>query len=266
MRGRRPGVEDSPIGSRAVMEQVSAPTLVSLGVFRAVRLTVAIALVVPATGASQSSPCDKVLEALAHGPHGYGRRGDRCEGIYAQQVSGSALWIASLTKSFEDYDLSSAADLIVEWTAPDSAGVQLRAQGIKPDLYYRMDAVSPAASHSFRWPSDLLAAQRIPRGDLGVVGWTHYTVGGVDRNLLLPLSIRQRRSVAEADSYDLVLFPTVELKEVYVSLAAVGPDGRPTRVILQGKPLHYGYYPAENPVHIRIRNPTPNAQRPTPNA
>jgi hypothetical protein len=235
------------------MERELAPVLAARRMSRAARLVAAVALVVPASGNAQALTCDTVLQGLAHGPHGYGPRGNRCEGIYTQQVSGSTLWVASLTRSFEEYDLTSTDDLIVEWAAPDGAGVLLRAQGIKPDLYYRMDAVSPAASHAFTWPSDLLAAQRIPQGDIGVVGWTRYKLGGVDHVLLLPLSIRQHRAAAEADGYDLVLFPTEELKEVYVSLAALGADGRPTKVIQQDKPLRYGYYPAENPVHIRLR-------------
>jgi hypothetical protein len=180
-------------------------------------------------------------------------RGNRCEGVYAQQVSGSALWVASFTQSFEEYDLTSGADLLVEWAAPANLGVRLRAQGIKPELYYRMDAVDTGASHSFRWPSDLLAAQHISREDIGVLGWTRYSLGGVDRDVYVPLRIRQHKSAPETDRYELVLFPAVELKEVYLSLAAVGPDGRPRSFIEQGKRLGYGFYPAERPVRIRLR-------------
>jgi hypothetical protein len=43
--------------------------------------------------------------------------GDRCEGTYIQPVAGTALWLASLTESFAPYDLTSRADLVVEWTA-----------------------------------------------------------------------------------------------------------------------------------------------------
>ena len=211
------------------------------------------ALLLPLEGAAQEAPCDRGLVALARGPHGYALRVNRCEGIYAQQVSGSALWVASFTQSFEDYDLTSGADLLVEWAAPGELGVRLRAQGIKPELYYRMDAVGSAASHSFRWPSDLLAAQHIAREDIGVLGWTRYALGGVNRDVYVPLRIRQHQPAPETDRYELVLFPAVELKEVYLSLAAVGPDGHPQTFIEKGKPLGYGFYPAERPVKIRLR-------------
>jgi hypothetical protein len=180
-------------------------------------------------------------------------RGTRCEGIYAQPVSGSALWVASFTRSFEEYDLTSGADLLVEWVSPGDLGIRLRAQGIKPELYYRMDAVGSATSHSFHWPSDLLAAQHISREDIGVLGWIRYSVGGVERDVYVPLRIRQHDSVPESDRYELVLFPTVELKEVYLSLAPVGSDGRPRSFIEQGKRLGYGFYPAERPVRIKLR-------------
>lgn len=216
-------------------------------------LLVVCALVLPVDAAAQDSSCDRDLKGLARGPHGYGWRDNRCEGIYAQRVSGSALVVASFTQSFEAYDLTSGTDLLVEWVTPAELGIRLRAQGIKPELYYRMDAVGSAAAHSFRWPSDLLAAQHISREDIGVLGWTRYSVGGVDRDVYVPLRISQHKSAPEADRYDLILFPAVELKEVYLTVAGVGPDGRPQRFIQRGKPLGYGFYPAERPVKIRLR-------------
>lgn len=204
--------------------------------------------------AAQESPCDRGLEALARGPHGYALRGDRCEGVYIQQVGGTALWVASLTESFEDYDLTSGADLIIEWAAGGDRPIRLRAQGIKRDLYYRMDAVRPVVSRSYRWPSDVLAAQHITRGDIGLLGWIRQSLGGVDRDVYVPLRIRQHGSAAGSGGYELVLFPTVALKEVHVSLAMVESDGRPERFVQQGEPLRYGYYPAHRPVSIRLRD------------
>lgn len=123
----------------------------------------------PSPASAQESPCDRGLEGRARGPLGYALRGDRCEGMYVEQVAGTALWLASLTRIFENYDLSPNQALLVEWDAPDSGTILLRAQGIKHDLYYRMDAARPLASHSYRWPSDLLAAQHITREDIGVL-------------------------------------------------------------------------------------------------
>jgi len=219
-----------------------------------VTLVMVLSVVVSASAQTQEDPCDVGLLSLARGPQGYAVRQDRCEGIYARPVGGTALMLASLTESFEDYDLKSGDDLVVEWTAPATGSVHLRAQGVKRDLYYRMDAAGSAQAPAYRWHSDVLAAQHIPRADIGVLGWTGYSVAGVNRDVYLPLRVRQHHPPGPAGVYDLVLFPVVELKEVYVSLAAVGPDGRPTRFIKQGEPLSYGYYPPERPVSVRLRN------------
>jgi hypothetical protein len=205
-------------------------------------------------GWSQDGLCDQGLLGRARGPHGYGPHGQRCEGIYVQQVGGTVLWVASLTQAFDSFDLTSGADIVVEWALPEARGVRVRAQGIRHNLYYRMDALRPADSTAFRWPTDLLAAQNIRSADIGVLGWMRYPVGGVDQDVLVPLRLSQRGSLPDTGSYDLVVFPTVALKEVYLSVTALGPDGRSERAIIQGEPLRYGYYPPERPVHIRLRN------------
>ncbi len=75
-----------------------------------IALVILLLVVVSASARVQEDPCDRGLEGLARGPHGYALRGDRCEGIYAQQVAGTTLILASLTQSFEDYDLTSGDD------------------------------------------------------------------------------------------------------------------------------------------------------------
>jgi len=203
--------------------------------------------------ASQDSPCDQGLLALAHGPHGYRLLGERCEGIYVQQVGGTVLSVASLTQAFESYDLSSGMNLVVAWAAPAERGIHIRAQGVKHNLYYRMDAARSAASNVFQWPTDLLAAQNIRSADIGVLAWMRYPIGGVEQDVLIPLRISQRGSLPDTGAYDLVLFPMVALREIYLSVTALGPDGRAQRVITDGEPLHYGYYPPERPVHVVLR-------------
>src|SRR5579863_1516285 len=80
-------------------------------------------LVIAARLASaQSSPCDPHLPQPAQDPYGYRLRGDRCEGVYIQEVSGAPLLVASWTESFADYDLTSRQQLAMEWdTAPGDA-------------------------------------------------------------------------------------------------------------------------------------------------
>lgn len=215
-------------------------------------LVVICALLLSLVAQAQESPCDTSLTRLSPGPQGYKLHGDRCEGTFIQPVAGTALWLASLTESFEPYDLTSRADLIVEWRSPDDRGIRLRAQGIKRDLYYRMDAIRPSAARSYRWPSDLLSAERVTADRIGVLGWARYPIGGVEQDVYVPLRITQHSPAPPFNAVDLVLFPTVELKEVYLTISALGDDGRPRRWIVQGDSLGYGFYPAGRAVHVKL--------------
>ena len=198
------------------------------------------------------SPCDVSLPQVESNPYGYRLRGDRCEGVYAREV-GASLTLASLTESFQDYDAGSGRPLVVEWSkAPGDAAVHLRAVALRRRLYYRMDTVRPAATTSYEWSPGLLASLGIPRVDLGVLGFARARVGETERSVYVPLRIAQQSKPARARSYSLVVVPGVELAEVFVSVAAVGADGRPGSFLRDGQPLGYGSYPAERAVEIPI--------------
>src|ERR1035438_3842170 len=70
----------------------------------------------------QPNQCDPHLVQPAADPNGYRLRGDRCEGIYIQDVAGSPLFIASWTESFADYDLLSNEPLVIAWDSLRGAG------------------------------------------------------------------------------------------------------------------------------------------------
>jgi hypothetical protein len=201
---------------------------------------------------AQSRACDPLLEQPPTHPYGYRLRGDRCEGVYVQQVAGTALLIASFTEVFEDYDLRADRDLSIAWSAPAGSQIYLRAHGLRRKLYYRMDAVRPVESRPFRWTADLLASLNITRPDVGVVGWTRLPVGRVERDVYLPLRIGRANSTGGSQTYTLVLLPGVQLSEVFVSLAVVDQDGRPTTFIRDEEALKYNYYPADRPIDIPI--------------
>jgi hypothetical protein len=205
--------------------------------------------------APQTSSCDPLLEQPKTNPYGYRLRTDRCEGIYVQQVAGATLLVASFTAAFDEYDLNSARNLTVRWTAPASSEVHLRAFGLRRKLYYRMDATRPSAGRFYDWPVDVLAGLNLPRAEIGMVGWIRHPVGKIERDLYLPLQVSAKDGTSGAGPYTLVLLPGVPLSEVYVSVASVGSDGRPATWIRDEQPLKYNYYPAERPIDIRIDRP-----------
>ena len=197
--------------------------------------------------------CDS-LKTLGTDPLRYRQRGDRCEGVYAQDVAGSTdLLVASLVESFEAIDDTSSLPLRVEWTSPDGQAVRLRAYSIKPGLFYRMDTAKPIAASSYVWPSDVLQSLRITSADIGVTGSASATLGGERREVLVPLRIGQRKPPARSTRYRVALWSNVELSDVFITLATVGPDGKPVKYLQRDENLAYGFYPAERAIDIRLK-------------
>jgi hypothetical protein len=203
----------------------------------------------------QATHCDPALRGPNNDPYGYrprGIQGDRCEGIYIREVASTPLLVASLTEWFEDFDPAAGGDLLMEWTAPGNAGIHLRAYTLKHRLYYRMDSLRPAGSNSYIWQPSLLSTLKLTKKDLGIVAWTSHPVGKQQRDVYLPLQIKQRAKVSKSQGYQLVLLPGVELSEVFLSLAPVKSDGEPGTFIKNAQKLGYGYYPAERGIPISI--------------
>src|SRR5678810_124031 len=145
--------------------------------------------------------CDS-LKTRDSDPLRYRQRGDRCEGVYAQDVSGSSdLLVASLVESFEAIDDTSSLPLRVEWTPPDGQAVRLRAYSIKPGLFYRMDTAKPIPASPYLWPADVLQALRIGNADIGVTGSASAMLGGERRDVFVPLRISQRKAPARSTRY-----------------------------------------------------------------
>src|SRR5687768_16977113 len=201
------------------------------------------------------SSCDPALPAIKEGGLGYRDRGDRCEGLYINPVSNTTLFVASFTQQFENYD-NSGNTILIEWDKPPTnKEIILRAQGIKPRLYYRMDASRSGTTTFFAWPSGVLSSLNIKRNDIGVTGKIKLPVGKTERYVHLPLRIRKQDEAKRTGSYKLILLPGVQLTEIYLSLAPVGKDGAPEKFLRTDEALGYGYYPAERAIEIPIAAP-----------
>jgi hypothetical protein len=182
---------------------------------------------------------------------GYYPRGTRCEGRYIRKT-GSHILVVSLTEYYEDYDIDSAKELIIEWTPPENERVWLRAYGIGPDLYYRMDTSSAPGSKYFRWPTDVINGLKISRKNLGVVGWMNLPVHGGLRRVYLPLRVWQKDKGQSTGSYEVIFQSDSRLAEVYYSLTKLKTEDRQAEVIVDGKELNYGNYPPRQGIKIDI--------------
>jgi hypothetical protein len=203
-------------------------------------------------GACQANHCDPMLERDDQNPLSYRLRGERCEGLYIEQVASTALVVASLTASFQDFDIAHSEALQIIWPTVGDAPTRLRAKGVKWKLYYRMDAVRPAGVSSFSWPTVMLDALDISKQDIGVVGWTTLRLGETEHSVYLPLNISPSRGARRANRYRLVIVPGVQLSEVFVSLATLDKAGNTQTFLQDGEPLKYGFYPPHRPIDINL--------------
>src|SRR5215207_8886363 len=72
--------------------------------------------------------CDSSLKTRRTDPLSYRQRGDRCEGVYGQDVAGSStLLVASLVESMESFADTSSRPLLIEWSPSSGLPVALRA-------------------------------------------------------------------------------------------------------------------------------------------
>lgn len=227
----------------------------STGVPRCLVLVLAgglAAAVTPPAAASQATTCDPDLLRLAPRVNGYRNRGDRCEGVYIKQVGGTSIFLASLTETFDDYDLQAVDSLEVQWALPTpGAALELRAETIRRGRYYRMESARPVGANAYRWPTTILSAEKIPRRDLGIIGRIRPEAGRGDP-IYVPLRVYRRQTLPRCGSYDLVFWPGERLSEVFLSVTPLDQysAGKP---VMDAVPLAQGFYPAESPIRVSLK-------------
>jgi|RhiMethySRZTD1v2_1073278.scaffolds.fasta_scaffold329011_1 hypothetical protein len=197
-------------------------------------------------------PCDLTLLRPTGDPLAYGRRGERCEGLYIKEVAGSGgLLVASFVESGAPFEIASGERLQVAWSPPAEAAVRLRAVALQRRVYYRMDVVRDRA-RTFEWPADVLVSLGLQPRDVGVVGWVERQVRGALEEVYLPLRLGKAAAPARTGRYVLRVVPAAELQELYVTVTTLDGSGRETSAIQRDVPLGLGFYPAERAVSIPL--------------
>ena len=200
------------------------------------------------------SPCDTKLIPAQGDPLAYGRRGERCEGLYVLQVAGSAdLSLVAFTEANGGRQQDMDDQLQVQWASiPGGVPVHVRALSLRRPVYYRMDAVRAADSGHYAWPSaDVVARLNLKREELGMVGWVEQTIGDRTCHVYVPLRIG-RPSGPVSGHYVASVVPGVELAELFVTLAPIDADGRERSYLRRDEPLAYGFYPAERAIPVKV--------------
>jgi len=211
-----------------------------------------------AVHANDRDYCDSGLPIDKTNPLSYQNRGERCEGLYIRQVVGEPLKIAGFAVCFDSLDVTRDSSFSVKWPKVNGEIVQLRAISLRPKTYYRMDSARPTNSDQFNWPTDVLKAVKLSAKDIGVSGWVEGpTLKGRQVPMYVPLCITENFQQAAADissgHYGLVLLPTTQLQQVFVTLCPVenGTVGSPLEAF-NSVDIDQGYYPADRPFTIQI--------------
>lgn len=186
-------------------------------------------LAILAVPAQQKAPayCDaELLLRASRSPASYQVREDRCEGIYAQQVSTVSLGLRSFVKGFGKFNPETQETLRLTWKAPDGIvqDARLRAFSIKPRIYYRMDTAQPAVKGSYVWPTNILAGEKLGDADLGILAWIEMPgTDGQEREVYLPLQAGGGQSL---DGYAVTFVPSKKLKKVLLTVTQIDEKGK----------------------------------------
>lgn len=220
-------------------------------------MTSRVLLLVFSAACCAAQHCDPQLASAVSptDPNRYRERDGRCEGLYYRGVSGETLLETSLTEMYEDFTPETAQSLFIEWKNPANAETSLRAYSLRPRVLYRMDSVRPAGATSYQWPLAVTGSLGLGKKDLGMVAWMKYPVGASSREVYLPLRVRRSPNSSAARRLRLVVTPGVDASEIFLSVAATGPDGKPIQYLKKDAPLGYGSYPAGQPVIIDLPQP-----------
>jgi hypothetical protein len=196
--------------------------------------------------------CDPGLPRLPGHPLGYRARAGRCEGLYAREVAAGSLRIVGYGPQLIDFDPRLSTELRLRWPSSSVTGVaSLRAQSLRPRLYYRMDASAPADRGEFVWPTGILAGLGMRRADLGVLVWIRRAGTEDGKRLLLPVDVLQQGTVVRRHQpLRLQLLSDAEVGELFVRSQAV--DSRAGSVSEWA--VGAGYYPPGRPIELALES------------
>lgn len=208
-------------------------------------------LAAPAPQQKAPAYCDaELLQRAPKSPTRYQVRGDRCEGIYAVQVSTVSLGLRSFVKGFGEFNPETQKTLELTWKAPSGIvqDARIRALSLKSRTYYRMDTARPAAEGAYVWPTDVLAGEKLGDADLGILAWIEMPgPEGKEREVYLPLRAGSGESL---DGYEVTFVPSRKLKKVLMTVEQIDEKGKKVRgTSITGKEMggEFPHFPKDEP-------------------
>ena len=157
---------------------------------------------------AQSICEDEILSVARRDSLGYQEReqGVRCEGMYTRREVSASFDLVLFTIGAFQFDWS--PDVVLLVSPPDGLdrGMNVRAQALPRETYYRMDGRAPMTWHV----GDVLFHEELDDQHVGVFGWIESDVevegrGWGDKWIYVPLSITQAGKQPAPDTASIIL-------------------------------------------------------------
>jgi hypothetical protein len=219
-------------------------------------LCACLALFVCAAVAAQkgsSSHCDPLVDVQGQGPHTYKDRGDRCEGEYQQKVSGgTGIRLAALTDTVPEFKFAPGDKAHLAWTTEGNTSVRLRATSLRSRHYYRMDSTRPAGSSTWVWPADILGQYALTSREIAIVAVTTRKFADGERDVYVPVRMAKNADPPTDKLYTLVASPVETLRQLFITITPLGPDGTREAAIIEDQDVRQAPYPAYRGIRVPI--------------
>lgn len=127
---------------------------------------------------------------------GYRQLANRCEGFYLPQLSGTLRVVSFTVSDALAFTWNQGTVLRVTSVTPADQPLHLRAVSLRPNVFYRMDAVVTGHA-SLSWPiSPYLYQRNIQPDQIGIYGW----VGDEREKKFLPVVVTEEGTGRAATS------------------------------------------------------------------
>ena len=110
-----------------------------------------------------------------------------------------------------------------------------------------MDTAQPAANGSYRWPTEILAGEKLGNADLGILAWIEMPgPEGKPRQVYLPLRAGTSQTL---DGYEVTLVPSKKLKKVLLTVIQIDEKGNDLKKLFSDKDVggEFAFYPSNEP-------------------
>jgi hypothetical protein len=144
----------------------------------------------PRLPSAQAIACLRSVEPGARIAHAYRKRGDRCEGFYAQPLGSSAFHLVGFGPRRSSTLAATSGVVDVSWAAPphNHDTIYLRSEPRRPTTYYQMDTRTVGERH-FAWRLEVAEAAGLTRQEFDVLCWMRLTVHGAREPVLIPCQL-----------------------------------------------------------------------------